>query len=442
MLKLTKLTLARGAKQILEQADLTIFPKEKVGLVGHNGAGKSSLIQAILGKLLPDAGDISLPDSWSIATIEQEIRNQDETVLEFALAGDQQFIALRHQIQQATAENNGANLASLYEEFEHMGGYQAEAKMASILSGLGFAQSDLSRKIREFSGGWQMRLNLARVLGSRSDLLLLDEPTNHLDIDAVLWFEQWIQQNPATLILVSHDRDFLDAVCSGTVHLNGRQLTKYAGGYSAFEKSFAERAAQIEQANQKVATERQHLQKFIDRFKAKATKAKQAQSRCKRLEKLQLIEQLTVDQPASLAFSQPESSPDPLVVLHDANCGYGHATSILNSVCLEIRPGDRIGLLGANGNGKTTLVKSLVGSLPLLSGQRTAGKGLVVGYFAQNEIDALDWAQTPMDHVTQLAPQESEQNLRKFLDSPLLQAFSPVKYAYRQQPHASQPQSN
>ncbi|MDX1669343.1 MAG: ATP-binding cassette domain-containing protein [Limnobacter sp.] len=415
MLQLSNLSLQRGSKVILSGADLTVYPKEKLGVIGHNGAGKSSLISALLGKLVPEQGSIDIPKAWKIASIAQEITEQNITVMQFVLAGDAELARVQSQIQVAQDNNDADAIGRLYGELEHIGGFSAEARFATILAGLGFKQTDMQRQVGEFSGGWQMRMNLARVLGSRADLVLLDEPTNHLDVDAVIWLENWIKQIDATVIVVSHDRDVLDSVCTHTVHFNGQKLTKYSGGYSAFELAFAEKSSQIEQANQKAEAEKAHLQKFIDRFKAKATKAKQAQSRVKRLEKIQTISQLAVDRAPDLTFPEPLKSPDPLVVLRNADCGYGSEKRILNTVTLEIRPGDRIGLLGANGNGKTTLVKSLVGDLPLVSGERVEGKGLVSGYFAQNEIDSLDWDSTPFEHLIRLAPQEKEQQLRSFL---------------------------
>lgn len=415
MLQLSDLSLQRGAKVILKNANLTVYPKEKVGIIGHNGAGKSSLLNALLGSLLPESGEISIPNAWKVATIAQEITEQNMKVIDFALAGDEELGTIQAKISEAEQSQQAEQLGSLYADLENIGGFSAESRVATILAGLGFKQEDMARKVSEFSGGWQMRMNLARVLGSRADLILLDEPTNHLDVDAVIWLEQWIKQVDATVLVVSHDRDFLDSVCTHTVQFNSQKLTKYSGGYSAFEVAFAEKSAQIQQANQKAEAEKQHLQKFIDRFKAKATKAKQAQSRVKRLEKIQTIAQLSVDRSADLTFAEPLKAPDPLVVLTKAACGYGEQAKVLDSITLEIRPGDRIGLLGANGNGKTTLVKSLVGDLPLLAGERVEGKGLECGYFAQNEIDSLDWTATPMQHMIRLAPEQKEQTLRAFL---------------------------
>ncbi|MDH4395738.1 MAG: ATP-binding cassette domain-containing protein [Limnobacter sp.] len=415
MIQITDLHLARGAKMVLKGANLTIYPKEKIGLIGHNGAGKTSLLAAVLGELGPDQGSIDIPGTWKIASIAQEVPNSDITVLDFALEGDQALMKIRRRIQEVELLENQEELSDLYEALENIDGYRAESRVASILHGLGFSAVDLTRAVREFSGGWKMRMNLARVLGSRAEFVLLDEPTNHLDIDAVVWLEQWIRTVEATVLLVSHDRDFLDNVCTHSVHLNDQVLTKYTGGYSAFERAFAEKSEQISQQNRKTQMEMAHLQSFVDRFKAKASKAKQAQSRVKRLERLQMIETMSVDKTAELRFLEPHKAPDPLVVLNQADCGYSDTARILEKVILEIRPGDRLGLLGANGNGKTTLVKTIVGSLPLVAGERVEGKGLVCGYFAQNEIESLDWDSTPIEHLHRLDRNASEQKMRSFL---------------------------
>lgn len=415
MIQIAGLTLARGSKTILHQTDLTLFPKEKVGLVGHNGAGKSSFIAALLGELSIDQGSIDLPKSWRLAWIDQEVGNLDTPVIDFALEGDQALHAIRTQIQQAEQTGDHTHTAHLYEQLENLDGYTAESRVATILHGLGFKPSDLKRKVKEFSGGWKMRLNLAKVLGSRADLILLDEPTNHLDIEAVIWLQQWIQQVDSTVIVISHDRDFLDEVCTHTVHLHQEKLNKYTGNYSTFERTFAERAEQINQANRKAGAEIEKLQRFVDRFKAKATKAKQAQSRVKRLEKIKVIETLQVDNHVSIPFLEPHKSPDPLVVLQKVSCGYTPNQAVLDNIRIEIRPGDRIGLLGANGNGKTTLVKTIVGQLQPLGGERVEGKGLVYGYFAQDQIESLDMQATPLEHLARLDKQATEQQLRDFL---------------------------
>ncbi len=415
MIQINNLSIARGSKPILTNAELTLFPGEKVGLIGHNGAGKSSFLSALLGELHIDQGSIDLPKVWRLSWIDQEVTANHLSVLDFALEGDRALHEVRQKIHAVEESGDMEQLGHLYEELENLDGYTAEARVATILHGLGFTTEDLQRKVGEFSGGWKMRLNLAKVLGSRADLILLDEPTNHLDIEAVVWLEQWIKQVNSTVILVSHDRDFLDEVCTHTVHLNNEKLTKYTGGYSAFERAFAERADQVNQANKKAAGEMEKLQKFVDRFKAKASKAKQAQSRVKRLEKIKLIETLQVEPHVAIPFMEPHKSPDPLVVLNRSDCGYEGVAPILKSISLELRPGDRIGLLGANGNGKTTLVKTLVGELNMLGGERVEGKGLVYGYFAQDQIESLDMDATPLQHMSRLERQISEQKAREFL---------------------------
>lgn len=414
MIKISQLSIARGSLPILANANLTLYPKEKVGLVGHNGAGKSSLLSAMLGDVAIDQGDIDIPPGWKIAWIDQEIHADQTTVLDFAMGGDHALQRVRHALATAQQNNDAEAISSLYEQLDNLDGYTAESRVASILHGLGFRPEELHQPVAAFSGGWKMRMNLAKVLGSRADLILLDEPTNHLDVEAVIWLEQWIRNVDATVIVVSHDRDFLDAVCTHTVHLHQQQLQKYTGGYSSFERTFAERSEQIELANRKSNEEAAKLQRFIDRFKAKASKAKQAQSRVKRLEKIAVVSSLQTTRQIDLPFLPPQRSPDPLVVLRDAQCGYPQRT-VIDKVSVEIRPGDRIGLLGANGNGKTTLVRSIVGELPLIAGERTEGKGLVYGYFAQDQIEQLDPASTPLEHMVRLDRAATEQQLRDFL---------------------------
>ncbi|MFN4328175.1 MAG: ATP-binding cassette domain-containing protein [Limnobacter sp.] len=415
MIQFSGVSLARGAKTILDGADLTLFPKEKVGLIGHNGAGKSTCFSALLGHLPLEAGSLDLPKTWSVSWIDQEVTATELTVLDYALQGDRALFEVRQAIAQAQATGEQERIAHLYERLDTLDGYTAESRVASILHGLGFKPADLQRKVGEFSGGWKMRMNLAKVLGSRADLVMLDEPTNHLDIEAVIWLAQWIRDADTTVLVISHDREFLDQVCTHIVHLNQAKLTKYTGNYSTFERTFAMRAEQIDQQNRKAQAERQKLQQFVDRFKAKASKAKQAQSKAKRLEKIQIMDSMQMERMVSIPFLEPQKSPDPLVVLNGADCGYPGGTPILKRVRLEIRPGDRIGLLGANGNGKTTLVRSILGELPLVEGDRVEGKGLVYGYFAQDQIESLDPDASPLTHMIRLDRQASEQNLRDYL---------------------------
>ncbi len=416
MLEFKQLRIIRGNKELLSDANLTIFPHEKVGLIGQNGAGKTSLLSAILGELSPEQGVIVQPKQWRIATISQELPEQTQTLIQFVLGGDSELQAIEQDIKKAEKNpEQNSQLAELYQQLGDIDGYTAHARAATLLHGLGFKDNQFTLPLSHFSGGWQMRAKLARVLGSRAELLILDEPTNHLDLDTIVWLENWLKQIKNTVIVVSHDRDFLDTVCSHCVHLHNRCLTKYTGGYSKFEQAFAQKQIQIEQSNKAKQADQARLQLFISRFKAKASKAKQAQSRVKRLEKIQLIETLQVETGPKIFFPEPDKQPDPLISVAHLDCGYNPQQIIVNVVNLEIRPGDRIGLLGANGNGKTTLVKTLVGLLPQIQGSRTLGNGLKFGYFAQNEIDSIDANSSPLEHLKRIDPTAKEESLRSFL---------------------------
>jgi ATP-binding cassette subfamily F protein 3 len=415
MLRLNKLTIARGAKVLLKDANLTIFPGEHIGLVGENGAGKSSLFAAIRHEMTIDAGDIDIPGSWRTAHVAQETPALADTALDFVLQGDEPLQAIQDQIAQAESDGRHELLGELHAQLADIDGYAARSRAAALLHGLGFNNDDLVRPVSDFSGGWRVRLNLARALGSRAELLLLDEPTNHLDIEAVLWLEQWLVKTPATLIIISHDRQFLDDVATHTVSLAHGQLVKYSGGYSQYERQSAEQLRQQSGAIVKQRAEAEKLQRFVDRFRAQATKAKQAQSRLKRLDKMEAIVAVRPPLPVDFEFLQPTHQPDPIITLVDASCGYNPEAPILQGITQEIRSGQRIGLLGQNGNGKSTLIKSLVGDLNLLAGDKHLGKGTVFGYFAQHQVDTLRDDDTPLSHFRRLAPQEREQNLRNFL---------------------------
>ena len=444
MLKISGLRLARGANVLIDEADLTLFPGERLALVGANGAGKSTLLAAILGELAPQAGDISLPPGWRISHVAQETPALPDSALDFVLQGDEPLQAIESELRRletgrgdadsavtpvldadtatardARAEHDVAwaanRLGELYALKQDIDGYAAPARVSALLHGLGFSDADLSRPVADFSGGWRMRLNLARALASRSDLILLDEPTNHLDIEAVLWLEDWLVSSGTTLIVVSHDREFLDAVSTHTLHLESGKLTRYTGGYSAFEILYAEKNRQQNLAAARQSQELEKLQRFVDRFRAKATKATQAQSRLKRIEKMQKIAAVRPPASIDLHFLAPERRPDPLVTLVRANCGYDSSKAILRQITVEVRMGDRIGLLGRNGNGKSTLIKSLMGELALLEGNRQPGNGLVVGYFAQHQVDSLQADDRAIDHLRRQAPNQTEQALRDFL---------------------------
>jgi ATP-binding cassette, subfamily F, member 3 len=419
MIRITNLTLARGPKRLLEGANLTLFPGHKVGLIGPNGCGKSSLF-ALLRKLLhQDAGDVEIPAKWVIAHVAQETPQSTRTGLDYALDGDTELRGVEADLAAAEHEHeSGEKIAELHAHYDHIGGYASRSRAAALLSGLGFNEEQQSRPVAEFSGGWRMRLNLAQALMCRSDLLLLDEPTNHLDLDAVMWLEDWLAAYQGTLLLITHDRDFLDAVVNKVVHVDNQKLNEYTGNYSAFEKTRAMQLSVQQAAHQKQQRQVAHLQSFINRFKAKATKAKQAQSRVKTLEKMELIAAAHVDSPFEFAFREPEAKPRQLLHLKEALLGYGDEKTgrdILHNVEWRLFYGDKIGLLGPNGAGKSTLVKSLAGTLALKRGGRYEGQGLKIGYFAQHQVEQLRSNESVLWHMKQLDPTTREQELRDFL---------------------------
>ncbi|HXH02217.1 MAG TPA: ATP-binding cassette domain-containing protein [Candidatus Competibacteraceae bacterium] len=414
MIQLRNLYLQRGGKPLLEEADLTVHPGQKVGLVGANGTGKSSLFALLRGELHPDQGDAELPSSWVIAHVAQETPAVDTPALDYALAGDAELVALEAQIQAVEATHDGHHLAELHARYDAIGGYGARARAARLLAGLGFGSEQMQRPVAEFSGGWRMRLNLARALMCRSDLLLLDEPTNHLDLDAVLWLEQWLASYPGTLLLISHDRDFLDNVVSQVVHLEGCKLTLYSGNYSAFEEQRAARLAVQQAAYEKQQREIAHLHRFIERFRAKASKARQAQSRIKALERMERIAAAHADSPFEFEFREPERLPHPLLALDRVAAGYGERR-VLSGVRLSLGPGTRLGLLGPNGAGKSTLIKLLAGELAPLAGEVRAARDLAIGYFAQHQLEQLRPEWSPVQHLLKLDSRTSEQAARDFL---------------------------
>ena len=414
MIRLLNLTLQRGPQRLLEAAELTIHAGQKVGLIGANGAGKSSLFALLRGQIAPDAGDCQLPPDWRIAHMRQEVDTLDRQAVDYVLDGDVELRRIQADLQQAEASGDGAAQARLHGEFDSVDGYSADARARKLLAGLGFDTAQMDRRVGDFSGGWRMRLNLAQALMCPSDLLLLDEPTNHLDLDAILWLEGWLKGYPGTLLLISHDRDFLDAVVDHVAHLEQRKLTLYRGGYSAFERTRAERLAQQQQAYDKQQAQRAHMEDFIRRFKAKATKARQAQSRIKALERLEELAPAHVDSPFDFSFREADKVSSPLLDLSEGRLGYD-GRAVLEKVKLQLTPGARIGLLGPNGAGKSTLIKTLAGELPPVGGALSRGENLVVGYFAQHQLDALDPKASPLLHMQRLAPGEREQTLRDFL---------------------------
>ena len=416
MIQFDQVSLRRGGRVLFQKASMQIHPGWKVGLTGVNGAGISTLFAALLGELGADEGSLTRPSGWTVAHMAQEVKALDMPALDFVLSGDEEYWQIQKQLAQPEQLSN-SELAQLHGRFDEIHGYSAPSKAAQLMAGLGFMEHQLRLDVSSFSGGWRMRLNLARTLMSRSDLLLLDEPTNHLDLDAILWLEDWLNAYEGTLILISHDRDFLDAVTDHILHIENQELTLYTGNYSTFEVTRSERLAQQQQAFEKQVEARAHLQKFIDRFKAKATKARQAQSRIKQLEKMQLLAPAHVDTPFTFSFREPTKMSSPLLTLDQAEIGYP-GKNIASKISLQITPSSRIGLLGMNGAGKSTLIKSLVGDLALLNGQRKASELLNIGYFAQHQMDALDAQASPMLQLSRLADKQiSEATLRSFLGS-------------------------
>lgn len=414
MINLRQLTLARAAKVLIEDASVQIHPGQKIGLTGANGSGKSSLFALLLGELHPEAGDLFMPPGWVIAHVAQETPALDQAALEFALDGDAVLRQVEHDLAAASAADDGHLVGELHGRLGEIDGYGARARAAELLHGLGFSDADFAKPVAAFSGGWRVRLNLAQALMSRSDLLLLDEPTNHLDLDAVIWLEGWLKSYPGTLLLISHDRDFLDAVATHIVHIESRILKLYTGGYSDFERQRAAQLAVQQSMFEKQQRERAHLESFVERFRAKATKARQAQSRIKALARMEDVSAAHVDSPFTFRFREPVSAPDPLLDLREASVGYG-AQPILSNLELTLRPGERIGLLGRNGAGKSTLIKLLAGEIKPLAGTRSEGKGLAIGYFAQHQLEQLRPDESPIQHMVRLAPQTREQELRDFL---------------------------
>jgi ATP-binding cassette subfamily F protein 3 len=468
MIRFQKLTLIRGIKPLLEAADLTLNPGEKIGLIGANGSGKSSLFALLRGELHADGGDADFPASWRISHVAQETPALDRAALEYAIDGDSTLRRLEASLVEAEVAHDGHRIGELHAALADADAYTVRARAEQLLNGLGFSRDQMNRPVASFSGGWRMRLNLAQALMCPSDLLLLDEPTNHLDLDAILWLEDWLKRYAGTLIIISHDRDFLDGVVNVIVHIDERKLKRYGGNYSSFEKQRAINLALSQAAFEKQSRERDHLQSFIDRFKAKASKAKQAQSRMKMLAKMEDLAPIHASAAFSFEFREPDRAPNPLLVLEEVVAGYlpsspgggagggGNARpspagggaggegarvtpqstviknepgfplpnpppggegakAILSGINLNLQAGQRIGLLGVNGAGKSTLIKTIAGELPPLAGDAHWGKGLAIGYFAQHQVEMLRHDQTPLWHLARIAPTVREQELRNFL---------------------------
>jgi ATP-binding cassette subfamily F protein 3 len=418
MITVRNVTLRRGAKVVLEGAGFTLNPGEKAGLVGRNGAGKSSLFALLTDRLHADKGDVEIPPRWRIGEVAQHMPETHQGATDFVLDGDMPLVAAREELARAEAAHDGEAMAHAHLSLEEAGAFDARARAQALLLGLGFRSAQLDAPVNSSSGGWRMRLQLARALMCPADLLLLDEPTNHLDLDALVWLEAWLQRFAGTLVVISHDREFLDAVTQVTLHVERQTVTRYGANYSGFEEMRAERMAQQQQAFAKQQERIAHLQKFIDRFKAKATKAKQAQSRVKALARMEKLAPVLTESEFDFEFREPANLPNPMLALRDVACGYGN-TSIVAGIDKTVLAGQRIGVLGANGQGKSTLVKTIAHALPALAGTITEGKGLQIGYFAQQEMDLLTEDDTPLQRMVRLgrevSPNAREQELRNFL---------------------------
>ena len=427
MITLKNVTLRRGAKVLLNGVNATINPGEKAGLVGRNGAGKSSLFALLNGTLHEDGGDFYIPTQWRMAQVAQNMPETDEPATAFVVAGDTRLTDLQAELAKAEAADDGMAIAHAYTDLADAGAHDAEPRAQALILGLGFKVSELDKPVNSFSGGWRMRLQLARALMCPSDLLLLDEPTNHLDLDALVWLEAWLKRYEGTMIVISHDREFLDAVTNVTMHIDNAQITRYGGNYSKFEDLRAQQLelqqASFSKQQEKIA----HLKKFIDRFKAKASKAKQAQSRVKALDRMEKIAPVLADAEFTFEFKEPQNLPNPMLAISDASFGYrsedGAETTILQNVSRSVLAGQRIGILGANGQGKSTLVKTIARTMAPLAGTVTEGKGLSIGYFAQQELDVLRPHENPLEHMIRLARElgpnsresSREQDLRSYL---------------------------
>lgn len=414
MIVFSSLQIRRGTRVLLDNATATVNPGQKVGLVGKNGCGKSTLLALLKGEIAADGGSYTFPNNWALAWVNQETPALDVPAIEYVIDGDREFRQLEAELQVANDNNDGHAIATLHGKLDALDAWTIRSRAASLLHGLGFSNEQLQSPVRAFSGGWRMRLNLAQALVCRSDLLLLDEPTNHLDLDAVIWLERWLKSYPGTLVLISHDRDFLDPIVDKILHIENETINEYTGNYSSFERQRVTKLAQQQSLYQSQQEKVAHLQSYIDRFRAQATKAKQAQSRIKMLERMELIAPAHVDNPFTFSFRQPESLPNPLLRMEKVSAGYGDKV-ILQSIKLNLVPGSRIGLLGRNGAGKSTLIKMLAGTLEPLSGEIGLAKGIKLGYFAQHQLEFLRADESPLQHLSRIAPRVLEQQLRDYL---------------------------
>ncbi|QIQ20602.1 ABC transporter ATP-binding protein [Zophobihabitans entericus] len=414
MIVFSSIQIRRGVNLLLDNATATINPGQKVGLVGKNGCGKSTLFSLIKGELTADAGSFSVPQNWQMAWVNQETPALDIPAIEYVIDGDREYRQLEAQLAKANEQNDGNKIATVHAQFDTIDAWTIRSRAATLLHGLGFSNEQLEQPVKSFSGGWRMRLNLAQALLCRSDLLLLDEPTNHLDLDAVIWLEKWLKGYTGTLMLISHDRDFLDPLVNKIVHIEQQTLFEYSGNYSSFEQQRVTKLAQQQSLFEHQQLKVAHLQSYIDRFRAKATKAKQAQSRIKMLERMELIAPAHVDNPFHFSFRAPDSLPSPLLMMEKVVAGYGDKI-ILEQIKLNLVPGSRIGLLGRNGAGKSTLIKLLASELEPKNGVINLAKGIKLGYFAQHQLETLRADESPLWHLAKLAPTNTEQELRNYL---------------------------
>jgi len=416
VIRLSNVTLRRGVKVLLEGADVALNPGEHAGLIGANGSGKSSLFAVLRGELHADKGEVDFPRTWRVAHVAQETPALDRPAVEYAIDGDVALRSLQKRLLEAEEKNDGNLIGELHAALGDADVYTVQSRAESLLLGLGFSLEQLYQPVSSFSGGWRMRLNLAQALMCPSELLLLDEPTNHLDIDAIIWLEDWLKRYTGTLLVISHDRDFLDGVVNAIVHIDQKKLRRYGGDYSSFEVQRAQNLILVQSQIEKQTRERAHLQSFIDRFKAQATRARQAQSRMKMLAKMEDLAPLHVSAPFSFEFREPLRAPDPALVLEDVSTGYGEKT-VLSDVNFSLRSEGRYGLLGMNGAGKSTLIKTIAGVLPVKSGSAIFNKGLQIGYFAQHQVEMLRDDESPLWHLKRISENVREQDLRNYLGS-------------------------
>jgi len=416
MITFSNIQLLRGVKPILDNASATIRPGEKIGLVGKNGCGKSTLFALIKGQLTLDAGNLNVPAQWELAWVNQETPALERAAIEYVIDGDREYRQVQADLAQAEKNDDGHKQALLHDKMDIIGGYTVRSRAAELLDGLGFSQEQMEWHLTQFSGGWRMRLNLAQALICRSDLLLLDEPTNHLDLDAVMWLEHWLRGYNGTLIIVSHDRDFLDPIVNRIIQIENQKLNEYTGNYSSFETQRAEKLVLQQAMYQKQQKQISHMESYIDRFRYKASKAKQAQSRIKALERIEKVLPAQLDNPFTFQFRQPDNLPNPILMMDDVAVGYDDVT-ILKKIRFNLVPGSRIGLLGRNGAGKSTFIKMLANELAPKHGKFRYSQGVKIGYFAQHQLETLYPEDSPLKHMTRLAPEKTEQELRNYLGS-------------------------